>query len=85
MTIGAIEQIPDYPGVYKLYLKADVVYIGKSDTSVRGRILGHVTNKDFDAASVRYVPRGQCRHAERRDITKFKRQRGMLPLYNRVR
>ncbi len=85
MTIGAIEQILDYPGVYKLYLKADVVYIGKSDTSARGRILSHVANKDFDRARIRYVPRGQCRHAESREIAKFKRQRGMLPLYNRVR
>ena len=38
--------------MYFLYLQEEVVYIGKSDTSVKLRIIAHTKSKNFDKVKI---------------------------------
>jgi hypothetical protein len=40
-TTGALDQVDTVPGVYQLYLNGSMVYIGKADRDLRGRLYDH--------------------------------------------
>ena len=41
LTLDALEDVETAPGIYQLYLRAELVYIGKADKSLRGRLTDH--------------------------------------------
>jgi hypothetical protein len=40
-TAGALNQVNNIPGIYQLYLNGNMVYIGKADNDLRGRLYDH--------------------------------------------
>jgi excinuclease UvrABC nuclease subunit len=80
----ALEEAPDTSGVYFLYQENILVYIGKSDTSVKKRILNHDKDKkDFNSYRYIYVPPNQTRKVEKDELKKYMKRYGQLPFYNR--
>jgi hypothetical protein len=41
LTLDALENVEAVPGIYQLYLRAELIYIGKADRSLRGRLTDH--------------------------------------------
>lgn len=52
------ESLIQYIGIYKLYVKSTIVYIGMSTTNIKDRLLGsfggegHIHNKHFDSVEI---------------------------------
>jgi hypothetical protein len=41
LTLDALEEVQAAPGIYQLYLRGELIYIGKADKSLRGRLAEH--------------------------------------------
>lgn len=41
LTLDALEEVQAEPGIYQLYLRGELIYIGKADNSLRGRLAEH--------------------------------------------
>jgi hypothetical protein len=41
LSLDALERIQQVPGIYQLYLRGELIYIGKADKSLRGRLAEH--------------------------------------------
>lgn len=41
LTLEALEDVEDIQGVYQLYLSGKLMYLGKADTDLRGRLVRH--------------------------------------------
>lgn len=41
LTLTALDDVDEIPGIYQLYLRAELIYIGKADRSLRGRLAEH--------------------------------------------
>ena len=41
LTLDALEDVDTVPGIYQLYLRAELIYIGKADRNLRARLTDH--------------------------------------------
>jgi hypothetical protein len=41
LTTASLAVADEMPGVYQLYRNGELIYVGKADTSLRGRLLDH--------------------------------------------
>jgi hypothetical protein len=41
LTLDGLEEVQATPGIYQLYLRGELIYIGKADKSLRGRLTEH--------------------------------------------
>ena len=41
LSIGKLDDVDPIPGIYQLYLGGDLVYVGKADRNLRGRLTDH--------------------------------------------
>jgi hypothetical protein len=41
LTLDALETVQATPGIYQLYLRGELIYIGKADNNLRGRLADH--------------------------------------------
>ena len=41
LTLDALEEVQASPGIYQLYLRGELIYIGKADKSLRARLTEH--------------------------------------------
>jgi hypothetical protein len=41
LALNALEDVETAPGIYQLYLRAELIYIGKADNNLRGRLAEH--------------------------------------------
>ena len=83
--ITNFDEAPDISGIYYLYQSFILVYIGKTDDSIKNRIKSHLKNKDFNQIRFKFVPKGITRQVEKKEIEKFIKSKGQLPYYNRIR
>ena len=80
--ITNLKYAPNFPGIYFLYQDYFLVYIGKSDSSIRRRLKEHLKYKSFNSFRFKFVPKGLCRNIEADELRKYKKSQGCLPLYN---
>lgn len=83
-TAWRIAGIADRSGVYVLWLKEEVVYIGRACGSLRRRLMEHYTRqaKPWDATHFGAL---ECEQPEKREaelLESMQRTIGRLPRYN---
>jgi hypothetical protein len=77
---------PDSSGVYELGYATNglVVYIGKSNSSVKSRLMKHIERKDFIGVThFRFRKTDEARHAEYRLLSEYRKKHGKLPKHNK--
>lgn len=77
---------PEKAGVYEIGYAANgmVVYVGKSNSSLKSRLMKHIERKDFiDVTHFRYRLTEQARHAEYRLLSEYKKKYSKLPKHNK--
>jgi hypothetical protein len=91
LTLDALEGVETTPGIYQLYLRSELIYIGKADKSLRGRLSDHhkkisgrlnITIEDMSFTGLylegTWIPVGP----EQMLINRRKRVTGVEPLWN---
>lgn len=77
---------PEVPGVYEIGYESNglVVYIGKSGTSIRTRLVLHTKRKDMgNATHFRFRKTNDAEVAERKLLLEYKKQYGKYPRFNK--
>ena len=87
-----VRQTPKLMGVYHLYIREELVYVGSSEVNLYQRMRRHLWHSHSDGIH-RLIKSGQakvewyvspfCRWMERYDLHKHRLQHGSLPIYNR--
>ncbi len=78
---------PEDSGVYELGYATNgiVVYIGKSNSSLKSRLMKHIERKDFtDVTHFRFRKTEEARRAEYRLLSEYRKRHGKLPKYNKT-
>lgn len=77
---------PETSGVYEIGYESNglVVYIGKSGTSIRSRVVSHTKRKDMgNATHFRFRKTNNAESAERKLLLEYKKQHGKYPRFNK--
>jgi excinuclease UvrABC nuclease subunit len=77
-----ISNLPDESGVYFLYQKSILVYIGKAK-SFKTRVPQHDMNKEFNRIGYEITHYSRARTLEKELLAIYKQEHSQLPYYNR--
>jgi len=76
-----IGKLPNSAGVYFLYDRSTLVYIGKA-TNLRSRVAQHKPEKSFDRVAYTETHWSRARQLEKELLQDYKEQHEALPYYN---
>lgn len=83
-----VDRAPNEPGVYKLYEKGTLIYIGMSEMSIRSRLQAHYAGQEgrCTQAATEYqrepTKAAHARGVEAKLLQEYKRATGKLPKCN---